>query len=177
MKKVKFIGGVVHTDNRKKQITTFADAATEETKCGGYGIDHDLGILVLPNYNAISGDNLGNIGLYIVDGEVVVEPIATAVTNVKAFKCNPLVKASGVTISGCPTTDLSVGGTVQLTAVVTPVGSTQTGLWTSNNPSVATVSSSGLVTGVSNGNVIITFTADDGDFVAQCAITVVPLQP
>ena len=44
--------------------------------------------------------------------------------------------------------------------------------WSSNNPSVASVSSSGLVTGVANGTATITVTTVDGGFSATCFVTV-----
>lgn len=59
-----------------------------------------------------------------------------------------------------PTTNIVVSGVVQLTAtVVTQSGSTVTNptiTWTSESPNVATVSSAGLVTGVSPGTASIT---------------------
>ena len=44
--------------------------------------------------------------------------------------------------------------------------------WSSNNMSVATVSSSGLITTVGEGTAIITVTTEDGNFSASCTVTV-----
>ena len=58
---------------------------------------------------------------------------------------------------------LKVGATTQLTATVAPSNaSNQTVLWKSSNDSVATVSSSGLVTAKAAGTATITATARDG---------------
>jgi len=56
-----------------------------------------------------------------------------------------------------------VGGTQQLTAAVTPATATdRTVLWTTSNAAVATVSASGLVTGVTAGAATITATVANG---------------
>lgn len=59
-------------------------------------------------------------------------------------------------------------GTSQLTATTSPVGGLVT--WSSSNPAVATVSSTGLVTGVSNGTAKIM--ASCGGKKATCNVTV-----
>lgn len=65
---------------------------------------------------------------------------------------------------------LDVGGNMTLGATVAPAGATVT--WSSSNPSVATVSASGVVTGVSPGSVVITATA--GGLSSDCSIEVQP---
>ena len=55
------------------------------------------------------------------------------------------------------------GETLAITATVAPANATyKTIKWTSSNSSVATVSQSGLVTGVAKGNVVITAASTDG---------------
>jgi uncharacterized protein YjdB len=78
-----------------------------------------------------------------------------------------------------PTTaTVNVGATQQLTATNTSsIGTTGTALnpnvtWSSSNTAVATVSSTGLVTGVSAGTATITVTTVDGNKTATSAITV-----
>lgn len=69
------------------------------------------------------------------------------------------------------TNSLSFGtlnSTQQLTATTTPTGGNVT--WTSSNPSVATVSSTGLVTSVGYGNA--TITATSGSVSATCSVVV-----
>lgn len=82
--------------------------------------------------------------------------------------------ATSASISGCLVgTPLVAGLTRQLTASVLPVTAPQTGTWTTSNAAFATVSSTGLVTGVANGDVTITFTASTGvSITATCVINV-----
>lgn len=73
------------------------------------------------------------------------------------------------------TASIEAGETVQLTETVLPSNATDKSVtWSSNNTSVATVSSSGLVTGVSAGSATITVTTVDGGKTATCAVTVTP---
>jgi len=74
---------------------------------------------------------------------------------------------SGISVS--PTTaSINGSSTTQLVATTTPAGGTVT--WESSNTAVATVSSSGLVTGVGDGQA--TITARCGGYHASCAVTV-----
>jgi len=76
------------------------------------------------------------------------------------------------------TANLSVGNTIKLTETVLPVdASNKTGVWSSSSDSIATVSSSGLVTGISNGVATITFTTNDGSFTDTSTITVITPSP
>jgi len=76
------------------------------------------------------------------------------------------------------TANLSVGNTAQLTETVLPVNaSNKTGVWSSSSDAIATVSSSGLVTGISNGVATITFTTNDGSFTDTSTITVTTPSP
>ena len=73
-----------------------------------------------------------------------------------------------------PVHAMAVGATKQLTAYVMPVGEADdtSVTWTSNNTSVATVSSSGLVTAKANGTATITVTTADGGYTDTCVVTV-----
>ena len=90
----------------------------------------------------------------------------------------PDVSVTGVSLN--PTTaSLIVGGeTVTLVATILPENATnQNVTWSSNNASVATVSNSGVVTGVSEGTATITATTQDGEFTATSTVTVTQQQP
>lgn len=86
--------------------------------------------------------------------------------------CTVLPSVTGVDIY--PTTDkLLVAGTRQLTEVIAPSNATdKTGTWTTTNGSVATVSSSGLVTATGTGTCTIQFETTDGSFTDTTSITV-----
>ena len=59
---------------------------------------------------------------------------------------------------------VAVGATVALTAKLTPSGSVDPVKWSSDNESVATVSGTGVVTGVAKGTAVITATSGfEGD--------------
>jgi uncharacterized protein YjdB len=82
------------------------------------------------------------------------------------------VPATGVTVS--PTTaEIDVAATQQLTATVAPADASDKAVsWSSSATGVATVSQSGLVTGVSAGTATITATTHDGGFTATSEVTV-----
>lgn len=123
------------------------------------------GLIELPNYNSVSGDTTP-YALYIVDGEVVTEPIADAITHIRAFKNNAFISATSVviTVTGGTLTgnlDISNGNTRQLTATVLPTGASQVGVWSTLNGAVATVVG-GLITPVGAGTTTIRFTSAEG---------------
>jgi uncharacterized protein YjdB len=68
---------------------------------------------------------------------------------------------------------LFVGGSLQLTATVTPDNATFPEVaWSSSNPAVATVSETGEVTAVASGTADITVRTEDGNKTDVCAVTV-----
>lgn len=82
------------------------------------------------------------------------------------------VAVTGVTVSPTSIT-LDQGNTATITATVAPANATdKTVTWSSNNPSVASVSSNGVVTALAMGSAIITATTVDGNFTATSTITV-----
>ena len=79
---------------------------------------------------------------------------------------------SGVTLNKTSTT-ITQEGSEQLTATVAPSYATNKNVtWSTSNSSVATVSNTGLVSGVNAGTAIITVTTEDGGFTATCNVTV-----
>ena len=96
----------------------------------------------------------------------------TTITNVG------LNKTSATLNSSAPNTGANANKTVQLTATVTGTGDvSQDVTWTSSDPTIATVSSTGLVTAVDNvkNNTTVTITAEsiqDSTKYATCSVTV-----
>lgn len=91
----------------------------------------------------------------------------TSLTDEKAVLQSWATEVTGITISQS-SISISGAGTSQLTATTSPAGGLIT--WSSSNPAVATISSTGLVTGVSNGTA--TITASCGGKKATCTVTV-----
>jgi len=79
---------------------------------------------------------------------------------------------TGVTISP-ETLSITDATNAQLTATVSPADAPdKTVTWSSSNTDVATVSETGLVTGVAVGNATITVTTTSGSKTATCSVTV-----
>lgn len=86
----------------------------------------------------------------------------SGVKGVFAITIEKAVHVTSVTISGSKK-QLVVGESLQLSATVSPLDATEKSVsWSTNDASVATVSSSGLVEAVNAGSVTITATAQDG---------------
>ena len=82
------------------------------------------------------------------------------------------VKVTGVSLIEEYCT-LDAGTTYQLEATVLPITATNTNVkWSSSDESVATVDQTGLITGYNNGFCIVSATTEDGNYVAECEVTV-----
>jgi len=79
---------------------------------------------------------------------------------------------SGVSLTPAAAS-VKVGSTTALTATVSPADATDKSVsYASSNTAVATVSSAGVLTGVSAGSATITVTTHDGSKTASTAVTV-----
>jgi len=118
-----------------------------------------------------------------VSGYVYAEATGTATITVttqdggKTDTCtvtvNPAV--TGVTLSNA-FAEVGVSRTLTLTPTVQPTNAPNKNVtWASSNTAVATVSSSGVVTGVAVGTATITVTTVDGGRTASCEMTIVPV--
>ncbi|WP_010177618.1 Ig-like domain-containing protein [Aquimarina agarilytica] len=123
-----------------------------------------------------------------VNGNGVVSGIAAGKTSITAttadgnftdtieITVNPaVVTIVDVTAVNVTTTSnsITVGQTTQVTANVVPANATNKAInWSSNNTSVATVDTNGLVLAVAEGSAIITATTDDGGFSDTTTISV-----
>lgn len=87
--------------------------------------------------------------------------------------CIVTVKKSTPTgVSLPPSLSLIIGESKKLTPIVTPSGASTSFSWSSENNDIATVNSSGIITGVKVGTTKIKVTTDVGDYTAYCNITV-----
>ena len=79
---------------------------------------------------------------------------------------------TGVTLNKS-TLSLNVGDDETLVATVAPSNATtKTVTWSSSASSVASVDTTGKVTGVASGSATITVTTTDGSFTDDCTVTV-----
>ena len=90
------------------------------------------------------------------------------------------IAVTGVSLDA-DSASMYVGGAKQLTATISPANATnQSVSWSSSDTSVATVSSSGLVTGAKAGSATIAVTTDDGSYEANskvCIVAVAAVSP
>jgi len=119
-------------------------------------------------------------GIIKAEGLTIIDVENGSISAVSIQMMNPYTartapKTTGVTGITLEYSELSLGlgDTLTLTAVIEPSNaSNKTVTWTSDNESVATVSATGDVYGVSVGAATITVTTKDGGFTAACIIKV-----
>ena len=92
---------------------------------------------------------------------------------VKTISPDDVVRVTDVSLNK-NSVQLNVGETKQLTATVLPSNATTKSVtWSSNNTSVVTVDSTGIIKGIKGGNAIITVTTNDQKKTSTCEVTVV----
>ncbi|MFB0904922.1 MAG: PKD domain-containing protein, partial [Nonlabens sp.] len=135
----------------QSQPTTSITPTASTTNCGTQALTYAWsfpGGSPANSPSAIPGTiSYATTGTFTVSLSVTNECGTTTATN-KTFTINPSPTITGDLFS-------CVGFTSQLTGSTTAA---TTSPWTSSNPSVATISSTGLVTGVSGGTTTITYT-------------------
>lgn len=116
----------------------------------------------------------------VMDGDVTIEDPNALHTSFEMRQANVEIRAvfekGGVDRVTVTPDKLSLkpGETAKLEAAVYPLDvEKKTVSWTSSDPKVATVDSSGSVSAVGIGRAEITATSDDGSHTASCAVTVV----
>ncbi len=112
------------------------------------------------------GPGVATITVKTVDGNKT----ATCTVTVTA----PTIAVTGVIMNRL-TTSIYIGNKEKLTPLFTPANATnQSVTWSSDNESVATVSSNGVVTAHEAGEAIIKAQTVDGNKIASCLVTVLP---
>jgi uncharacterized protein YjdB len=111
----------------------------------------------------------------IADGTALIE--VWTVDGSKTAGCTVTVSSVPVPVTGVSlnkgTTSILVGKTETLTATVAPLNATnQAVTWSSDKPGIATVSQSGGVKGIAEGEATITVTTTDGNKEESCTVTV-----
>jgi uncharacterized protein YjdB len=124
--------------------------------------------------NIATVDNNGVVTAVAVGAATIT--VTSNADNTKTATC--VVTVTPVAVTGVSlnktTTSITTGETETLTATVLPANATdKTVTWSSSNTGVATVSQSGVVTGVAGGSAVITVTSNaDNTKTATCAVTV-----
>ena len=134
--------------------------------------------------SAVSGDSKIATA-EVKDGKVVVTGVAAGETIItvnssygQSVACAVNVVAKAVAVTGVTlnkqTASIEEGGTLTLTATVTPEDATSKSVtWQSDNTSVATVDANGKVTGIKAGTATITaISKEDATKSASCKVTV-----
>jgi hypothetical protein len=128
-----------------------------------------------PDWNALAASYLNNTPYTKAYHRFWAQvEIALANAEYGRFFGSPVVTipVTGVTVAPTSTT-LAAGASTTLTATVAPANATnQAVTWITSNPAVATVNSSGVVTGVGSGTATITVITQSGGFTATSTITV-----
>ncbi len=94
-----------------------------------------------------------------------------------AITVMPTVSVTGISFSQ-PSVSVARGSSQALTVIFAPTTATnRTMTWVSSDTGVATVSDSGVVSGVETGTATITATTEDGSKVATCTVSVYVSQP
>lgn len=84
------------------------------------------------------------------------------------------VPVTGVTLDKT-TLEIVAGSTSKLHATITPVNAANKAvLWQSNDQTIATVSQAGVVKGIARGKATVSVITNEGNFKADCEVTVVP---
>ena len=82
------------------------------------------------------------------------------------------VKVNGVSLNKT-NVNLYINESTKLTANIKPNDASNKGVtWSSSNPSVASVDANGNVKAIAEGTATITVTTNDGEFTAECTVTV-----
>lgn len=121
----------------------------------------DNGIVTVDDSGYITGISSGTAIIYAACGEAQGTCRVTVIP----------IPSQSISVSPSSIT-MMVGSSTTLTATITPENTTDKNIiWTSSNPGVAKVTSSGLVTAISEGEAIIT--ARNGNQTATCVVTVI----
>jgi len=108
-----------------------------------------------------------------VDGGRIARSVITVTDTVKS---DTIIPVTGVAL-GQTTATVGIGQFLVLTATILPENATnQNVIWTSSNPTVASVLN-GTVIGLTPGTTVITVTTQCGGMTASCVVTAVPAVP
>ena len=121
--------------------------------------------------NIATVDNTGKVKAIGVGETKITAKTNNLISDVCDVKVNP-VKATTISLSQ-NSISMEMSDKQTLSVSFTPVNTTNKKIiWSSSNSSIATVSETGEITGISEGTAIITVTSEDGGFSASCNVNV-----
>jgi len=126
-------------------------------------ISSNASIATVNSSGVVTGVTAGTVTITAktVDGNYISTSTITVTQAVTSVSVNPT------------TANIFTGGIATLTATILPTtAANKTVTWTSSNTNIATVNSSGVITGVTAGTAIITVKTIDGNMTATSTITV-----
>lgn len=138
-------------------------------------LDESNGIITLETHAVTNGNYNATLSCALTEGKTYTAYVVNyngAGTPQRTSFTVP-VSVTGVSLNKTAETITTAGGTLQLTATVSPANaSNQNVTWSTSDASVATVDATGKVTAQGNGTAIITVTTEDGGKTAAATITV-----
>jgi len=124
--------------------------------------------------SSLSGTETGILANWKMD-----EGTGTTVADVKATypitrptDVNWYSLVTGISISGATNYISELAGTTQITATIIPSNASQSLNWSVSDPTIATISSTGLLTAKNNGTVTLTATSNDGSNISSNSIQI-----
>ncbi|WP_281337007.1 pectate lyase [Flavobacterium eburneipallidum] len=167
VKSITINNGTAITNGLPKQLSATVLPSTAADKTVTWSVS-DATIATISQTGLLTPLKNGTITVDVTanDGSGISKQATITITGI----VGPVVLATSVTIGATPSTD---GKPQQLTLDVQPANATNKTVTWSASSGVATVSSAGLFTPISNGTVIIYATANDGSGkVGQLTITI-----
>src|SRR6218665_1617373 len=171
------VTGAVELTVTPKKVTSIA--VTSSLTSVAAGSTQQLTAVVLPADAAHKGAtwSSGDISKATVDANGLVTGVAAGTVTITAtakdgsgvtgtIELTVTQRATSIVIAPAEPSVVGVGKTLALTATVSPSTASQTVTWTSSPTTIATVSSTGIVTGVTKGTAVITVAATDGSGVS-----------
>ena len=169
--------------HRAVWFNTGIDPVTGETKMfmysenkGKYYVLKEVETGVTPTGDGGGGNQWLSQRQAATGGFVALEadsPDAGTMVKLYVYDAEPYYGVTGVKLDLSEADIEKVGGTLALTATVSPSEAAYTSVaWTTSDPSVATVSDKGVVTAVGKGTAVITVTTEEGAFSDDCTVTV-----
>lgn len=149
----------------------FGSSVTPTGNDTSYGANTDLSLVTVGSFNVCAPAGCNYFSVVWTKGASYFSSIE--------IHFNEMGSAEQVAVQSVSlnktSTSINVGSNETLVATVTPSNANDKSVtWSSSNSSVATVDSTGKVTGIAQGTATITVKTTDGEKTATCSVTVVP---